>query len=357
MDDGVPVRALGTIFELAWEWTAFGTARRQGTLATRERHQAERWVRLVLDEPPGMLVLRAALARSPHYDPDDLSDAEVVEEVLRALERERLLVVEGRDPRGGGRAPAPAGPLPPPPRPGSRAELSFYELTVVDENDRALAGLELDIRTPGTSGRIKTDARGRVRLDREPPGVGRATVASLLQFSTIMSGQETHPRRVTPLPAGEDWHVRTPRGLTASVALPDARPQRLMLVTRADLDHLAVEHLRGRYRFACAHAGPWVLTTHPHPRLAVHSEGLGKRVRLIVVPTGNAAGPASEAQPSDLQTLVATTPPTTHEAEVWLDLAVDELVDALHRRDHAAVSALLATVPHAQPFFPPVQGS
>ncbi|MBI4954821.1 MAG: hypothetical protein HY908_22560 [Myxococcales bacterium] len=357
MDDAVPFRALGTVFELVWEWNALGAARREGALAARERHQAERWVRLVLDEPPGMLLLRAALAASPHYDPDDLSDAEVVEEILTALERERLLVFQGSDVRGGGRAPVPPRPLPPSPGPGPRTQLSFYEITVVDENDRALAGLELDVRTPGTSGRFKTDAGGRVRLDREPPGVGSATVPSLLQLSKTMSGQETRPRRVTPLPTGEDWHVRTPRGLTAEVRLPDAEPQRLMIVTRADLGHFAVEHLRGRYRFACGDAGPWVLTTDPHPCLAVHSEGLGKRVRVMAVPIGEPTASASEEQPSAFRTLMATPPPTTRQAELWLELAVDDLVEALLRGDHDAVSGLLAWVPHAQPFLPPVQGS
>ncbi|MBI4957647.1 MAG: hypothetical protein HY908_36915 [Myxococcales bacterium] len=105
MAEGIPFRALGTSFELVWEMDALRQGREQASFRVTEREQALRWVGFVLDEPHGLRLLRAVLAASPHFEPDRLTDVEVIEEVLKALERRRLRVFQGVDFRGGGTAP------------------------------------------------------------------------------------------------------------------------------------------------------------------------------------------------------------------------------------------------------------
>ena len=202
-------RFLGGTCEFVWLADSLVRPRAAPVLRLVDFEQARRFVVEVARDGPGMRLLRSVLAGSAHFDPERLTDDQVVDQTANALDLGRLLVFRVEDFRGGGRSPQqpPHGPVLPPER-----TLSFYEVVVVDETDRALAGLELDLSTPGRSGRFKTDGNGRVRLDREPPGVGRASVTSLIDLSLLMKGQERRPRRVEPFPTGADWpRVRLPR--------------------------------------------------------------------------------------------------------------------------------------------------
>ncbi|WP_437320872.1 hypothetical protein [Sorangium sp. So ce385] len=166
--------------------------------------------------------------------------------ICRALEHGELVALReirvpvSAAPLGqGSRAPH-AGPATSPPArpPGAGAELSFYELVLLDELETPIADVSMRVSTPAGEVVRRTDASGRVRVDGVPAGWGSAAIASADELARALAGRERGPRRTAPLPEGETWHVRVPSRIGDAVSLPDAESQKLLLVTRTDLVHI-----------------------------------------------------------------------------------------------------------------------
>ncbi|MCC6523978.1 MAG: hypothetical protein IT373_15065 [Polyangiaceae bacterium] len=338
---------------------ALRQGREQASFRITEREQALRWVGFVLDEPHGLRLLRAVLAASPHFEPDRLTDVEVIEEVLTALERRRLRVFQGADFRGGGTAPGPEPQRPtvPPDPPGHRPErsLSFYEICVVDERDSPIEGLPLRLATPAGVTTRRTDAAGRVRVAEAPPGFGAASCAEPESFAELTRGWQSRPRRRWPLPVGPDWHVRTPRSLREPVVLPDAVPQRLMIVTRTDVTHQSASwtHTAAALRLADP-AAPAALEQGAMVRLSLHADA--SAAHAVVLATSRAVA-SIEPQPvpasafggtgsASAVSMVAPWPARSDsDGTPWLDAPIDAMHEALFAGRFEEVWPLLWRIP------------
>jgi len=175
--------------------------------------------------------------------------------------------------------------------------LSFYEVVLLDELETPLAGVELRLTTPAGPTKRTTDANGRVRVDGVPPGFGHAELVSLEQLAEVMAGRERGARRQVALPEGEPWHVRTATQVAAPVLLPDAEPQKLLLVTRTDLVHSAhVDPWVGGLTEVAA--GPWAFVQDALTRLGWHSDALGRVASIAAVPPELPPAPPPATMPS-----------------------------------------------------------
>lgn len=224
----------------------------------------------------------------------------------------------------------PAEPGQPAPGQGSPGQaLSFYEIVVLDELETPIAGLRVTLSTPAGTITTPTDGAGRVRVDDAPPGVGRAYVTSGAELAAILAGRERRPRRTAPLPEGPTWQVRLASEIGDSVALPDAEPQRLMIVTRTDLRHFS-NRLPWR-ELSLSGEAPCALDAGEHPELALCANAQGAQAVVVGAPPPAEGAPPPEGAPE------------------WLRAGIDALHAALFRGDFAPVWALLESIPLEPP--------
>lgn len=234
-------------------------------------------------------------------------------ELVVLIEREQTRAVTPIQP--------PVDPVPPPrPRPTNDA-LSFYELLVLDELEAPLGGVEIVMRTPLGTEQVLTDASGRARVVSAPPGFGDARVSRAAQLAEVMAGRERGPRRVTPLPEDESLHIATPSQLGAAIVLPDGEPQRLMIITRTDVLHTANPNPWSALTLIEADAGPWLLEQAEETALRLHSNALGRTVRLL--------GPAPEAMA--IVSPVIAPPPVAEDLWIAPDVYVVQPGDTMVR--------------------------
>ncbi|WP_437580745.1 LysM peptidoglycan-binding domain-containing protein [Sorangium sp. So ce887] len=220
---------------------------------------------------------------SPHHqDHREIRDR-ITARVRQALEHGELVALReihaaaSAAPRGPeARAPHDATARSRPARsPGAATELSFYEVVLLDELETPIAGVSLRVSTPAGEVVRRTDGSGRVRVDGVPAGWGSAAIASAGELARALAGRERGPRRTTPLPERDAWHVRVPSRCGDAVSLPDAEPQTLLLVTRTDLVHIA-QASPWRALSLVDRAGPWQLTlAGERAMLALHSGAIG----------------------------------------------------------------------------------
>ncbi|WP_437711793.1 hypothetical protein WMF45_41355 [Sorangium sp. So ce448] len=161
---------------------------------------------------------------------------------------------------------------PPPPSKGKVEPddaLSFYEIQLVDELDTPLAGITIGMSTPAGSITKTTNAQGIARVENAPVGMGRASIESVDELQRRLERQEQKPRRVRPLPRGDDWHVRTLSKAIESISLPDGARQHLMIVTRTDVFGQAIRW--GHLSLTDA-SGPWSLHAGGEALLKLHAD-------------------------------------------------------------------------------------
>ncbi|WP_437900415.1 LysM peptidoglycan-binding domain-containing protein [Sorangium sp. So ce124] len=222
---------------------------------------------------------------------------------------------EARAPHGG---PARSRPAPPP---GAGTELSFYEIVLLDELETPIADVSMRVSTPAGEVVRRTDESGRVRVDGVPAGWGSAAIASADELVMALAGREQGLRRTAPLPEGDTWHVRVTSRIGDAVSLPDAEPQKLLLVTRTDLVHIAQASPWAALSLVDP-AGPWQLTVaEERAMLALHSAATGAQA----VVQGIAPEP-SPAPPPPI-------PPPPIDAGLWIapDVYVVQSGDTLVR--------------------------
>jgi hypothetical protein len=163
--------------------------------------------------------------------------------------------------------------------PTEDAALTFYQVTLVDELQNPISGVDIGLTTPGGGFPLTTDGSGVVFLDQQPAGTGQAKVADLNQLATAMAKQESKPVRTQPLPDDDNTHIMLPSQL-ASIDVPSATPQTIMLITRTDLAIHAIPDGWGPLQLA--QDGPWTLQQdETTATLTMHSEGLGKTVTIL----------------------------------------------------------------------------
>jgi nucleoid-associated protein YgaU len=192
-----------------------------------------------------------------------------------------------------------------PPR-GAPAELSFYEITVLDELEAPIAGVLMRVSTPAGTVTRPTDTSGRVRVGGVPAGFGSAQIAGAGELASALAGREQRPRRTAPLPQGDAWHVRIASRIGEAVTLPDAEPQRLMIVTRTDLAHFA-QTSPWRELSLAGEAVPCQLTlAQASTTLALHAVATGAQAVVM--------GPAPELTPA----LPPPIPPPPIDNSLWI---------------------------------------
>lgn len=219
-----------------------------------------------------------------------LSDGALVSRLVREIERghlrlHRVVLPASAGPTGGAGAGATVPSPPPDPQPpGSPAvpsdePMSWYELTILDETDKGIAGVVVDVSTPAGTQRVVTGGGGKIRVEA-PAGTGYA-YPDVESAAEAMQGREQQARRTDPMPEPDPaTHVKTLRRLDGGVRLPHEEPQRLILMTRVDLRHastmvpwdtLALED----------DEGPWDHTEDRNLQLALHADGADRLARVL----------------------------------------------------------------------------
>ncbi|WP_437682185.1 LysM peptidoglycan-binding domain-containing protein [Sorangium sp. So ce131] len=212
----------------------------------------------------------------------------------QALERGELVALRdtralppgaSRGPDAETRAPRHEPAEPRPPRaPEATTDLSFYEIVLLDELEAPIPGVTLRVNTPAGEVVRRTDSSGRVRVDAAPAGWGSAAISGVDELAKALAGRERRPRRVAPLPEGDAWHVRLPSRFGDAVSLPDAEPQKLMLVTRVDLAHVAQPSPWPALSLVDDQDGPWQLTVAEEKvMLALHAVARGAQAVVQAV--------------------------------------------------------------------------
>ncbi len=335
---------------------------------------------------PAQLIVARALGRRP--DPGDLWALLAGEDTVGVrgigaderrlrleglIERRRLRAWWRRRRRattggGGNDAPgdvAPQAPAPPAPRssPSERAtpwtsaaslagrvegavraalgdRLSWYEFVLIDELDTGIPGVLVEMTTPrGTAWRT-TGPSGAIRVDEAPPGLGVACV-SPESLALALQGRVRGPRRTSrpPNPSADFVHT-TPGRLPAAFRFPDARPHRVMVISRTDVV-VAGSDPRWRAltldpasRLVCS------LAAETRDALALCSRGLGEAGRVHAEPPAAPDPVSPRAFPEDLDPLLdlpfdlipqpgAWPAPPAEAAGPWFDGGLDDIHHAL----------------------------
>jgi hypothetical protein len=224
-------------------------------------------------------------------------------------------------------APAPIAP---------REGLSFYEIRLVDEMEKPITGVRFSMHTPAASVTRKTDGAGMAHVNEKPHGIGRASVISVKELHDQLKGRAEQPRRTKRLPAGEEWHVVSLGNAIDSVTVPDAKVQRLMIVTRTDLYGYAI----GWGELSLAEvSGPWVLCAGDDAVVKLHADA----TRREVIVHGEARELPSFDEPKEDAKTKEDPPP------VWLKVDVDWLHEALLEERLDDVFAFLRSLPQDPP--------
>ena len=123
------------------------------------------------------------------------------------------------------------------PRPKRKDEipLDTYELQIVDELDRPLAGIEVVLNTPAGPAIKPTDGAGVARVDNAPEGIGSARIRDLAEVRKLLAGRQSQRRRMTKFPEADDVLVRTLTGAREQITLASGVKKTLMIVTRTDV--------------------------------------------------------------------------------------------------------------------------
>ena len=227
-----------------------------------------------------------------------------------------------------------------PPLDPTAATLSFYEVVVLDELDTGIAGVEVELTTPNGTQTLLTDGSGKVRVDEVPPGTGTAHIVSAEQLFGVLKDRVEGDKRRTPLPVADDLLVVTPSRVDTSVSFPDARLQRIMIVSRTDLVWGSVVEHWGDLQLLSPEADPCRLIADPLTSLLkLCSTGAAPSALIGSSPAGADAG--DNAAPVDRQ--------------ARLQIDIDALHDALFASNFTSASALIgkAAVEPPQPPPPP----
>jgi hypothetical protein len=232
---------------------------------------------------------------------------------------------------------------PPPPRdPSPDDPRVTYELTVFDEWDSPIAGLEMMVTTPaGTTSEI-TDGNGRIQVDG-PPDHASAYVGDASGLAGLLAGKEKKARRTTPLPEGDPWVVRTPATLADTVLLPQGKPKKMMVVTRTDLSHFA--NGSPWKKRALADAGPYALVENDPVRLQMQSDATAAEAVVVGHRATAPGGPTGTEPSTPREEAAPAAPGETSTAPEWLRTVVDSLHDALFQGSFDEVFAILKSIP------------
>lgn len=138
-----------------------------------------------------------------------------------------------------------------------------------------------------------------------------------------------------PLPEGEPWHLRTPTDLGQSILLPEAKPQKLMIITRTDLSHhTAISPWTGH---ALASDAPASLEKGDPVRLQLRSDATSTQAVVV--------GHTVNARPGPRSAEGAPPPPEGPAPPEWLRANVDALHDRLFKGSFAEVFRILESIP------------
>jgi hypothetical protein len=215
-----------------------------------------------------------------------------------------------------------------------------YELVVVDEAEKPLAGLDIAVTTPAGTTTETTDQDGRIQV-QGPPENASAYVKSPDQIAGILAGKEKQKRRTQPLPEGDPWHVRTPTDLSDTIILPKGKPQKLMIVTRTDLAHHAYASSWSGHKLT--EGGPYVMERRDPVQIQMASDATAAQAVVVARPATQAGGATgTERSTEALPGAPRETPETEPE---WLRTVVDSLHDALFKKRFDVVFAILSSIP------------
>ncbi|WP_437276070.1 LysM domain-containing protein [Sorangium sp. So ce375] len=219
--------------------------------------------------------------------------------------------------------------------PEAGTELSFYEIVLLDELETPIADVSMRVSTPAGEVVRRTNESGRVRVDGVPAGWGSAAIASADELARALAGRERGLRRTAPLPEGDTWHVRVPSRIGDAVSLPDAEPQKLLLVTRTDLVHIAQASPWAALSLV-EPAGPWQLTVaEERAMLALHSAATGAQavVQGIAPEPSPASPPPIPPPPVDAGLWIAPNVLVVQSGDTLARIAARYLGDGARWRD------------------------
>ncbi len=232
----------------------------------------------------------------------------------------------------------------PPPRTGAPGDdvapgISSYAVQLLDEHERPLTGVEIELRTPSGSQRVVTDGDGVAQAEA-PPGHGTASVADVDALRQQLAQAHHGPARTEPLPEAPDLHVCTLGELHRAVTVPSAERQRILLLTRCDLDH---DHDAADWGELSVDAGDAVAVAQAQDRVTIqiHADGLHRQLHVVgqAPPAIDYSPPDSNLVPGDVGAWEPLPPPV---APTWLAVDVDRLQTALAHGDLDQAAALLA---------------
>ncbi|GEM_PF-3926676 len=216
---------------------------------------------------------------------------------LAVVETETALRVDGSvsvpGPGSGERPDLAPGGLGPP---GLPRQVGTYELQILDEHDAPLAGIAVDMNTPAGAETVLTDDEGVARMEG-PTGRGSAVVADVEQLREQLAQAHHGPSRESPVEPAPDLHLRTLATLQGPVALSAGSRQRLLLVTRFDLEHHEDEEDDEREWGPLSLDAGDAAAVHEwddlRTRIQVHADGLHRQLHVV----GELAAPLDYAPP------------------------------------------------------------
>jgi hypothetical protein len=217
-------------------------------------------------------------------------------------------------------------------------------VTLIDELEAGIAGVEVEITTPNGTQVLLTDGAGSVRVDEAPPGTGSAHVVSAAQLAEVIVARVEGGKRTSPLPTEADLLVLTPKNCENAVQLPDAQPQRIMIVSRTDIVWGSVVDSWGDLPLLSVESDPC--------RLA--AEALTSLLRLCSTGAGPSALIGQRPSGVDIDRVgIAPAPEATVAPDARLSIDIDALHEALFAADFDTVVALVETAAAGPPLPPP----
>jgi hypothetical protein len=224
--------------------------------------------------------------------------------------------------------------------------LSFYELVLQDELESGIAGITIEMQTPGGTATMTTDDSGLVRVSDVPPGTATARITSGAQeLADALGPLVQQPKRRTSIPEDDRLLLITPAKFTTAVTFPDAQTQRVMLVTRTDLVWGSVADQWGDLVLLSEDTDPCRLVpADPACVLQLASTGAGAIATLGFPASGVDVGPELVNE---------------QRAPQRLSIDIDALNEALFTEDFDSVTSVLDTAaadppdPSSPPDFPP----
>jgi hypothetical protein len=261
----------------------------------------------------------------------------------------------------------PSEPAPKPAQKPASVPLDTYELVVIDELGKPLAGIEVVMNTPLGTQIKPTTGGGSARVDQEPEGIGSARLRDILKVREALAGRENQKRRMTKFPDESDvFTIRTLSGATDEITLHSGVRHTLMLVTRTDV--YSVGHPASWGKLAedpNKGVAPWTFEAALQALLFLHADGTRANAGVIgespkppnfpppsVVPPVPLP-PAAVSTFAEAQALhpVRAAQPAPGKAPPprFLEVDLDALHDALFTGDLNRALAIMA----AQPVDPP----